>query len=340
MEIRLQKKLDDFDINIQFKTESKHVGILGESGAGKSVALKMISGIISANSGFIRFDNSVILDSEKSINLKPQDRKIGYMFQNYALFPNMTVIQNVMAGIKEVNKKAIALNYLKNFKIDYLKDKYPNQLSGGQQQRVAMARMLAAKPNVLLFDEPFSALDSHLKDRVRIELLKDLSTFKGHTVMVTHDRDEAYQFCDYLVLLSEGKVVEAGSTKEIFESPKTKAGAILTGVKNISKIEKINDYTIKALDWGNIILKTDDLVSNNHNYVGIRAHDIIDASDRNIENVIPVINASVTEKPFEWQIVLENDIYIKKHKNMHEHTFKEIIPNMIALPSDRLMLYY
>jgi molybdate transport system ATP-binding protein len=180
-EINIKKKLGSFELDIDFSSQTKRLGILGASGSGKSMLLKCIAGIVSPDTGRISVGGRVLFDSAKHIHLTPQKRNIGYLFQNYALFPTMTVERNILAAAKgsKAERKRKTNEILKRFGIDELRTQLPSQLSGGQQQRTAFARMSAAEPSVMLLDEPFSALDVYLKDRLHYETLKLLEVFPG-----------------------------------------------------------------------------------------------------------------------------------------------------------------
>ena len=172
---------------------------------------------------------------------------------------------------------------LSRFRLEGLEQRYPAQLSGGQQQRVALARILAYGPEVLLLDEPFSAMDTYLREGLRLELASVLKDYDGVSVMVTHDRDEAYQLCDSLLLLDRGSVLASGKTRDIFQCPITCQAARLTGCKNISRIGRLGPRRIKALDWGGLELTTDRDVDGSITAVGIRAHDFEPLSDGEAE---------------------------------------------------------
>ena len=240
--IEIKKKFKGFNLNVTFETNGEYLGILGASGSGKSMTLKCIAGIEAPDEGLIVLNGKVLFDSKEKINLKPQDRNIGYLFQNYALFPNMTVDENICSGLKMSKKEKVKKveEMIKSFHLQGLEKKYPNQLSGGQQQRVSLARCIAYNPDVLLLDEPFSALDTHLKDQLQTEVLELLKLYDGEVLMVTHSRDEAYRFCKNIVIIEEGKSVLLGDTKEIFKQPKLLSVARLTGCKNISKCEVLS----------------------------------------------------------------------------------------------------
>ena len=223
LKVDIQKKLKEFDLIVDFELKKKHLGILGPSGCGKSMTLKSIAGIVNPDEGIVSLntgEETVYFDSSKKINLKPQKRNVGYLFQNYALFPNMTVEENIACGLPKNYDEKIVSDMIKRFQLDGLEKRYPRQLSGGQQQRVALARILAYNPDVILLDEPFSAMDTFLKEQLRIELSNSLNDFDGFSIMVTHDRDEAFQFCDELIVLDEGKIIAKGDTYDIFENPK------------------------------------------------------------------------------------------------------------------------
>ena len=221
IEVKIQRKLSTFELNIDFKSDSKRIGILGASGCGKSMTLKSIAGIEPPENGVIKIEGKTVYDSENKVNLKPQKRNIGYLFQNYALFPTMTVEKNIAAGLK--GKKQENANrvreMIEKFQLTGLEKRFPSELSGGQQQRVALARIMAYKPDVILLDEPFSALDMYLKDRLQQELLELLNDYEGTVIMVSHSRDEVYRLSEELLIIDQGQIVAAGKTKELFQNP-------------------------------------------------------------------------------------------------------------------------
>jgi len=320
LKVNIQKKLKEYDLEVDFQLSKGCLGILGPSGCGKSMTLKSIAGIIDPDGGLVSLttdENTIYYDSNKKINLKPQDRNVGYLFQNYALFPNMSVEENIAAGLSKKQDKNIVPDMIKRFHLEGLEKRYPKQLSGGQQQRVALARIMAYSPDVILLDEPFSAMDTVLKEKLRIELINLLNDFDGLSILVTHDRDEAFQFCDELLVLDKGKVIAKGPTHEIFENPRKVQVAKLTGIKNISKIEAIDDYHLKALDW-NVKFEVSKKISPNITHIGIRAHDF-HPSEKNDVNVVETSNSNILERPFEWDVTLANGIWWKVDKLIYEH---------------------
>ena len=195
-----------------------------------------------------------MFDSEQGINLPSRDRRIGFLVQNYALFPHMSVAQNIAFGLpKKLSAGSIRVQVeeqLIAMQLQGLGDRYPHQLSGGQQQRVALARALASKPEALLLDEPFSALDTHLRSQLEQQMTETLAGYQGVTLFVTHNMEEAYRICPNLLVLEHGKAVHYGSKYDIFQHPTTVSVAQLTGCKNFSRAVFQSSQQIEAIDWG------------------------------------------------------------------------------------------
>ncbi len=337
LKVDIQKKLKEFDLDVSFELEKGRLGILGPSGCGKSMTLKSIAGIVDPDKGIVSLTTdkkTTYFDSDNKINLKPQKRNVGYLFQNYALFPNMTVEENVAVGLGKNDDKKIVSEIIKRFHLEGLEKRYPRQLSGGQQQRVALARIMAYSPDVILLDEPFSAMDTYLKEQLRIELLNSLDDFDGFSILVTHDRDEAFQFCDELIILDEGKIIAKGDTYEIFENPIKVQVARLTGCKNISKVEIIDEYHVKSIDWG-ITLEVSQKIPQNITHIGIRAHNFAPASEDDV-NVMDTRNATKLEMPFEWEITLANGLWWKVDKSIYEHDIE--IPEYLKVDPKNIIL--
>lgn len=319
IKVELEKKLEGFEFQLQFESKARRIGILGASGCGKSMTLKMLAGIEEPDAGRIEVDGHVLFDKRKRINQKPQQRNVGYMFQNYALFPTMTVEENLRVGVEgwakksnicsKPEKKARVETLSTQFHLDGLMKKYPAELSGGQQQRVALARIFAYEPEVILLDEPFSAMDSFLKSRLQQELQEMLKSFSGTIIWVSHDRDEIYQFSEELLILQDGRKIQYGKTRDIFKYPGNLEAAKLTGCKNYSRARKVSEHEMELLDW-EITVKVTKPVDDGVQYVGYRAHDFIPVWKNPRENVIKVEKKSVVELPFETQYYLS----VKKAK--------------------------
>jgi molybdate transport system ATP-binding protein len=196
--------------------------LFGYSGAGKSMTLQIIAGLIEPDEGIVVSDGRVFFDSSSNINIPPQERSIGYVFQDLALFPHMTVAQNIQYGGKGLpknEKKGLAAEMIEQFRLQGLDNKLPSEVSGGQKQRVAFARALMRKPTMLLLDEPFSALDNPLRLEMRGLLKEVRSEFNIPVVLVTHDITEALTMADRLIVYSGGKVVQSGTPEEICLNP-------------------------------------------------------------------------------------------------------------------------
>lgn len=211
LEVNIYKKLSEFDLDVHFKIDEICLGVMGPSGSGKSMTLKCIAGIETPDSGRIVLGGRVLYDSEKRINLSPQKRNIGYMFQNYALFPNMTVFDNIAAPLyaRHEKKEIIQVSVLKMMKdlhIQGLERRYPKQLSGGQKQRVALARLLIYNAQAILLDEPFSALDEDLKEILLKEMKIRLEAYHHPVVFVSHSKEEIKLLCDNKYKIRRGKI--------------------------------------------------------------------------------------------------------------------------------------
>ncbi len=299
LEVNIEKDLGNFRLNANFSVENGIVGLLGASGSGKSLTLKCIAGIERPDKGRIVLDGVTLFDSEKHIDLPPQKRQVGYLFQNYALYPNMNVKKNVMCGLHGVKdrkerEKTLA-DTLRLFQLENVAENKPSQISGGQAQRVALARILVSKPKLLMLDEPFSALDAHLRLQLQIELKKTLSAYDGAVLMVTHSRDEAYHMCDSITVAENGAFTPVREVKETFADPETFAAARLTGCKNIAGAVKTGEYEVEIPEW-NVRFKTARPVRDGVKGVAFRAHYL---NPRTAENLFPVTYVDEMEEPFE-----------------------------------------
>ncbi len=209
LEVQIYKKLAEFDLDVSFQVNDNILGLMGASGSGKSMTLKCIAGIETPDQGRIVLNDRVLFDSEKKINVPIQKRNVGYMFQSYALFPNMDVYENISVGLRARKVKDVDIvvrKVMKQFQISELTSRYPKQLSGGQRQRVALARLMAYEPDVLLLDEPFSALDEDLKEDLLRELKSELQISKP-VIFVSHNKEEVNELCDFKYKIKQGEIV-------------------------------------------------------------------------------------------------------------------------------------
>ncbi len=300
MILSIRYRAGEFDLNIDLRSEAGRIGILGPSGAGKSMTLKLLAGILTPDGGVVSIDGRTLYDSEKRINMKPQTRRVGYLFQNYALFPAMTVEENIGIGMREsgTEKRKIIGELIGQFRLEGLGKHYPKQLSGGQQQRVALARILASRPDVILLDEPFSALDVHLRDQMNRELLTMLENYPGKVIMVSHSRDEIYRFSEEVVIMDRGRIIDRGEKKAVFARPATVRAAALTGCKNFSEARRLDDHTFEAVDW-HAKIHTRQRLPEDLAFIGYRAHEFVPVWGEAQENCLPFILERQDELPFE-----------------------------------------
>ena len=305
LEVTIAKRFEGFTLHADFAAGNTAAAILGASGCGKSMTLRCIAGVVKPDSGRIVLDGRVLFDSEKGIDLPPQQRNVGLLFQNYALFPNMTVEQNILCALKKEKdpaaRKAACGSALRAMRLEELAHRLPSELSGGQQQRAALARILAGRPRILMLDEPFSALDSYLREEVEGEVGSLLSNFDGTALLVTHDRDEAYRLCREMIVMDSGEVLRAGTTKEVFADPRRLTAARLTGCKNILPCVRVDEHHVRLTGWERELTVALP-VPEGCCAVAIRAHDFApEAADG--ENRMPVQVGTSSENPFDWNVI-------------------------------------
>ncbi len=300
--VEIEKKLSGFTLQMAFEAGDETLALLGASGCGKSMTLRCIAGVERPDRGRIVLDDTVLFDSDQRIDLPPQQRHVGLMFQHYALFPQMTVRQNVRCGAKRrlrgAAREAAVTEALKAMGIWELADRLPHQLSGGQQQRAALARMLVSEPKILLLDEPFSALDSHLRFRMEEEMRRVIRRFGKTVLLVSHDRDEVYRMADSVAIVNGGRVERIGSRRDVFSDPGTRAGCVLTGCKNISAVRQTGENRVMALDWGIPLTLP---LRPGTDALGIRMH-AIEPGDG--ENAFQCKVTEVVENPFSVTVML------------------------------------
>ena len=337
LSVNIKKQLDNFLLDVSFETDKETMALLGASGCGKSMTLKCIAGIVKPDSGRIVLNDRVLYDSEKHINLSPQERRVGYLFQQYALFPNMTVEKNIAAGCRvkdRAKRKELVAEKIKAMHLEGLEHKRPAQLSGGQQQRVALARILINEPELLLLDEPFSALDSYLKWQLELELSDTLVEYGQGALYVSHSRDEVYRICDSVCVLRSGHSEKKQLVRELFENPVTIAAAELSGCKNFSHAKLTGDGKIEAFDWG-VVLTPSDGADTSTEYVGIQEHAVQLSAQPSAVNSFPCRIQRVIDDVFTNVIIVS----IAQAPGFHEYIRVELPKNKWCELSKESTLY-
>jgi molybdate transport system ATP-binding protein len=333
LEVNIKKRLGSFLMDVNFTAENEIMGLLGASGCGKSMTLKCIAGIETPDSGRIVLNGRVLYDSEKHINLSPQKRRVGLLFQQYALFPNMTVYDNIACGVRSTGKilsKAekdnIICDIIRKMRLEGLENKLPSTISGGQQQRAALARILVNDPEVLLLDEPFSALDDYLKWNVELEISDTLSQFSGPTIFVSHSRDEVYRLCNNVCVLSHGKSAPKVTVTGLFSAPDSLSSCLLSGCKNFSHFTALDDKTINATDWG-IELHTSNPIPKGATMIGVRSH-YLQITDAPGENTMLCHVERTVEDVFSGIVMLSTPGGSDSYSRIRIDTTKEAIEDL------------
>ena len=342
--VDIKKRLDNFYLDVSLEPGGGILGLLGASGSGKSLTLMCIAGIVKPDSGKIILNGRTLFDSEKKINIPPQKRHVGYLFQNYALFPNMTVRQNILCGLHNERSKGKKESLLKDMiclvQLEGYENHYPAEISGGQAQRAALARILAGNPDMLVLDEPFSALDTHLRGQLMVETNKLLKSFGKDTLLVTHNRNEAYELCNHIALLDSGKLIIKKETKSFFSDPESCQAALLTGCKNVINAKKIGDYLVDVPAWG-VQFTTTQPVMDGLCSIGIRAHYF---NPRATQNCFPIQVTGEIESPFEYNIQFRYAGQNKESQDIWWRIAKEKrsgeFPSILGVSPHNIMLLY
>lgn len=308
------KDKSKFTLDVSFEIDRELTVLFGHSGSGKSLTLQCIAGLIKPDSGKVIAGEKVFFDSLKKINLSPQARKLGYVFQEYTLFPHLTVAENIAFGLNGLSKegKNNKVNeMIELMRLDGLGDNYPHQISGGQQQRTAFARALITNPEILLLDEPFSALDVPVREKLRMDLLKIKDKFMLPIILVTHDSEETYQLADKVAVYDNGKILQIGTKDEVFYRPKNRWVARFVGTKNIFKgrIIRIEDSEAEV--------KTD-----------------------SISVKMPSMKWFVLGKEIEFCIRPENIMIIKPGKDLSDNLKENVFEGEVVGESCRGTTYY
>ena len=309
LDVQAERKFESFTLRVSLNAGKGAVGLLGPSGAGKSMTLRMISGLSTPDRGRITLNGRVLFDSETGQNLRASERKVGVVFQDYALFPHLSVAENIAFAVHSVPKadrKRRVQQQLASMHIAELANRYPREISGGQRQRVAIARCMAMQPDCLLLDEPFAALDPHLRRQTEEQLRETLADFDGVVIFVTHDMEEAFRFCSELLVLNHGSVIARGPKHDLFERPRTVAAARLTGCKNIASAQRISLDRISVAAWSCDLVSVAP-VSDKLTHIGYRSHQIRFQQNASGPNTFPCWLASTSEAPHEMTL------YVRLH---------------------------
>ena len=351
LSVSIKKSFPAFTLDVDIEAGNETIGWLGESGCGKSLTMRCIAGIETPDEGKIVVNGKTFFEREAgkrpTVNLSPQERKTALLFQNYMLFPNLTVAENVAAGIDrklpKEDRNAQVDAELKRFGLDGFGKRYPSQLSGGQQQRVALARMLAAKPDILMLDEPFSALDAHLKGVLEQNLAGLFETFHGTILYVSHDIDEALRFCDRIAVIEKGHVMEVSTGNNLVNNPQSAASIRLSGCKNTTPAHRIDDHRVFLPAWG-IEVETDKPAPENLTYMGVRAFFLERAKEPG-RNTYRVRVVRTSDSRFDRSVLLEfldrtpgSDPVVEQTENemkyLEQHLFWRV--DKLKVPGEKL----
>lgn len=282
--------------------------LFGPSGCGKTTILRCLAGLARPQQGTIRYEDETWFDSRQRVFLSPQQRRVGYLFQEYALFPHLTVAANIGYGLRSLplaERTQRITQLLDRFSLRGLERRWPHQVSGGQQQRIALARALARRPRLLLLDEPLSALDAPLREELRLELRQMLAEFRIPVVMVTHDPREVVALADYLIVLDDGKIIQKGTVAEVFARPANETVARLMGVETIEPariVERTNGMVRVAVGGTSLWALTTDDNSTDDVLICVRGEDVLleckRAADDHLHNQLPAtIRTIVSDGP-------------------------------------------
>ncbi len=362
IQISIRMDLKEFLLDVDFSSDADRIGILGASGSGKSLTLKSIAGVMRPGSGRIVLNGRTLFDTtgRKKIDLPPQKRRTGYLFQNYALFPSMTVRENIACGLANrgdcqkktgADRKAMQAELvdgmIRRFRLGGLEKRYPSELSGGQQQRTALARILIGEPDAILLDEPFSALDQFLRERLQEELMEMLADYEGVLILVSHSRDEIYRFSKEILVLDGGRCVNAGPTRQVFADPGNEATARLTGCRNFSRAVRLDEHTVRALDWG-AALHLQRAIPEDVRSIGFRDTDFVPVYGERRDNCIRFAVRRSVEMPGEKQYYLqpaecradegEGSALIWRVLSDGQTQNAGKMPDYLQLPEDKILL--
>lgn len=272
IELDIDLYRENFALHARMRVAERGVtAILGSSGSGKSTLLRVIAGLERPDAGFVRSSGRAWFDAAKGVNLSPQQRRVGMLFQDFALFENLNVRGNIGYGVARRSRNAAVDNWLRRLDLSELAHRYPRQLSGGQRQRVALARALAHEPDILLLDEPFSAVDVSLRRRLRQELRETLEQIPRPVLLVTHDLDDARELADKVGVMDHGELTACGNLRELSLRPPNRRVARALGWRNFLPIDAFDGENVSGA-WGTAGLGSQ--VQAGHDWLAIRPEHI------------------------------------------------------------------
>ncbi len=331
IQIHIAKTLKNNRFLFSFSGETNRIVVFGPSGSGKTLLLKMISGFFDPDRGDIIIENQLLFSKKGKVSLPIHQRNIGYLPQEYTLFPNMSVKENILYGMKtrklQIEKSRID-RLMERLGIAAKLDHFPDDLSGGQKQRVALARALLVRPRILLLDEPFSALDSTIRESLRDLVIDIADEMNVVTLFVTHDLEEAFIFGKEIVLVNSGEVIEYGSRSAVFDSPVNAETADLMGFINIWPVTRLQNHEVRTKS-GHIFTYTGDY-ARECNHLCIRPENImfiredIPSKDNLKKNMV---NGSITEIHHRGKyvnLVMNTEKGLQLTINLPEHAFKKL----------------
>lgn len=331
LEVRIKSTLPGFTLDVAFSVNQEILAILGPSGSGKTMTLRCIAGLTHPDEGYVKLNDKILLDTATGVSLPAQLRKVGFVFQNYSLFPHLSVNQNIGYGIRHLPAKQMddrVAELLDKMHIKQLGDRLPRQLSAGQQQRVAVARALAPEPEVLLLDEPFSALDSMVKERLYLVLQAVQHFYKGNMLFVTHDLTEGYKLSSRIAVFESGRIVQHDHKEKVIFYPLNHTVARLVGFKNLMEgfvvDTKESTALIKVPELGGsvraIIQNNMNLTANQRVTIGIRPEYIQLRNQPSSENTF----SSTVDRVVEG--VTATDYYFRVNTGTSQHYITAIFP--------------
>ncbi|TFH35700.1 MAG: ABC transporter ATP-binding protein [Anaerolineales bacterium] len=274
--------VEDFELSMDLRINTELVVIFGPSGAGKSMLLRTLAGLLTPDQGRIELGGQVIYDSSQRICLAPQARRIGFMPQQYALFPHLSVAENITYGLfrwPAAERTERLQELVSIMRLDHVIDRRPPEISGGEQQRTALARALAPRPSILLMDEPFAALDEVLREHLRQELVRLQRKFEIPILLVTHNLVEAYTLADRVVVFQAGRIAQEGTRDDVFRRPASPAIAELIAMNNVIqvKLDQRRSNEVELHWWGQKLLLQGEFPGHSGDdlTIGIRPEDIM-----------------------------------------------------------------